>query len=200
MKVCVSSQGKTLDAPVDPRFGRSQYFLFVDTDNQEFESLENPNLESTSGAGIQSGQLMAKRKVQAVITGKVGPNTLQTLEAAGIEIFTGAEGTVKEAIEAYKKDKLDLPNNPSTLLKTDKTANTKRKEGFDMTLGKEEIIERKRGVGRGRGRGMGMGRGRGPNPNGDCVCLSCGEMVPHEIRVPCITVDCPKCGARMMRG
>jgi predicted Fe-Mo cluster-binding NifX family protein len=103
MKICVSSQGTTLDAPVDPRFGRCQYFLIVDTDTLEYEAIKNPNIESSGGAGIQSGQLIAEKHVKTVITGNVGPNAFHTLKAAGVEVITGAAGTVKEAVERYKK-------------------------------------------------------------------------------------------------
>jgi len=36
MKVAVSAQGNDLGAMVDPRFGRGQGFLVVDTDTMEF--------------------------------------------------------------------------------------------------------------------------------------------------------------------
>ena len=39
MKICVSATAPGLDALVDPRFGRCQYFTFVDLDTMESESL-----------------------------------------------------------------------------------------------------------------------------------------------------------------
>jgi predicted Fe-Mo cluster-binding NifX family protein len=113
MKICITSQGDNLDADVDPRFGRCKYFIFVDTDTLEFEATQNPNLEAMGGAGIQSGQLVAGRQVKAVMTGNVGPNAFQTLQAAGIDIITGVSGTVKEAIEKYKKGEVKPSQSPS---------------------------------------------------------------------------------------
>jgi predicted Fe-Mo cluster-binding NifX family protein len=114
MKICVSSQGTTLDAQVDPRFGRCQYFLIIDKDTLEYEAVQNPNIDSMGGAGIQSGQLMAEKHVKTVITGNVGPNAFQTLKAAAIEVITGASGSVKEAVEKYKKGVLKLTQAPTT--------------------------------------------------------------------------------------
>jgi len=113
MKICVTSEGSSLDSKVDPRFGRCQHFIIADSDTLEFEIVENPNIESMGGAWIQSAQLVASKKVKAVVTGNVGPNAFQTLQAAGIEIFTGASGTVKEAIEKYKKGEFKAVSGPS---------------------------------------------------------------------------------------
>jgi predicted Fe-Mo cluster-binding NifX family protein len=112
-KICITSEGKTLDAKVDPRFGRCQYFTFIDTDTLEFEAIENPSTQAMGGAGVQSAQLVSSKGAKVVVTGNVGPNAFQTLSAAGIEIFIGASGTVKNAIEDYKKGKLQTASNPS---------------------------------------------------------------------------------------
>ncbi|HDN86555.1 MAG TPA: hypothetical protein ENG49_05005 [Candidatus Omnitrophica bacterium] len=58
----------------------------------------------------------------------------------------------------------------------------------------------------GGGRGGGGGRGRmggnrpGAGPGGNCVCPSCGVRIPHQVGVPCYSLNCPKCGTRMVRG
>jgi predicted Fe-Mo cluster-binding NifX family protein len=113
MKICVTSQGDNLDSELDPRFGRCKYFLFVDRDTLEFEAVQNPNVEATGGAGIQSGQLVAGKGVNAVLTGNVGPNAFQTLKTAGIDVVTGLSGSVKDAIEKYKAGGVQLTQGPS---------------------------------------------------------------------------------------
>ena len=103
MKICITSQGDNLDAQVDPRFGRAQYFIIAESDTLEFESIENPNVHGTGGVGVQSGQLMAEKDVKVVLTGNVGPNAHRALSAAGIKIATGFKGSVQEAVESFKK-------------------------------------------------------------------------------------------------
>ncbi|MBU0571778.1 MAG: NifB/NifX family molybdenum-iron cluster-binding protein [Candidatus Omnitrophica bacterium] len=113
MKICITSQGNDLEAEVDPRFGRCQYFVFADTDTDETDVLENPNKDGMGGVGIQSGQMMAEKMVKVVLTGNVGPNAFQTLEAGGIEIITGVSGKIKEVIEKYKKGEFKSTEGPS---------------------------------------------------------------------------------------
>ena len=113
MKVCITSEGNNLDSRVDARFGRCQYFIIVDTDTSAFEAIQNPNIESMGGAGVQSGQLVAEKKVKAVLTGNVGPNAFQTLQASGVDVITGISGTVNDALKKYKKGELKLTQGPS---------------------------------------------------------------------------------------
>ena len=113
MKICVTAQGDNLDAQVDPRFGRCQCFIFVDTDTLQFEAVQNPSADVMGGAGVVSGQLIAEKQVKAVLTGNVGPNAFQTLRAAGTDIITGVSGSVKEAVEKYKKGELRPTGDPT---------------------------------------------------------------------------------------
>ncbi len=106
MKICVTASSGSLDAQVDPRFGRCQYFLIVDSDTMDFEAMPNMSANTMGGAGIQAAQAVANKGVKVVITGNVGPNAIQTLSAAGIKVITGDFGIVKEVIKMYKSGQL----------------------------------------------------------------------------------------------
>jgi predicted Fe-Mo cluster-binding NifX family protein len=144
MKVAVSANGRDLDAPIDPRFGRCAYFNIVDTDDISFEAFDNESIALGGGAGIQSAQFVVSKGAKVIITGNVGPNAVSTLSAAGVEVITGQTGTVRKAIEDYKMGKLT----------GSKEADASNKCGMGGGAG------RGRGMGRGMGRGGGMGRGR----------------------------------------
>ncbi|HDO41820.1 MAG TPA: dinitrogenase iron-molybdenum cofactor biosynthesis protein [Candidatus Bathyarchaeota archaeon] len=113
MRVCVSATANSLDAPVDPRFGRCPYFIIVDLETMRFEAVPNMASGAIGGAGIQAAQIVASKGVKVVITGNVGPNAFQALSAAGIKIVTGAYGTVREAIEKYKRGELREISSPT---------------------------------------------------------------------------------------
>ncbi len=110
MKLVITATKNNLDAPIDPRFGRCQYFIVVDPDTLEYNVKENDQKNATGGAGVQAAQIVAQAQADAVITGSVGPNAFQTLQAAQIKIFTGASGTVKDAIDEFKKGVLQETN------------------------------------------------------------------------------------------
>jgi predicted Fe-Mo cluster-binding NifX family protein len=108
MKVVVTSQGTELASKVDPRFGRAKYLLVVDAESDEMTCHDNAqNLNAVQGAGIQAGRNVLDLGVGAVITGNVGPKAFATLQSGGIEVYIGAQGTVEEAVEAYKQGRLD---------------------------------------------------------------------------------------------
>lgn len=134
MKICVSASTNSLEAPVDPRFGRCPYFMIVDSETLQFEAVPNMASGAMSGAGIQAAQTIASKGVKVLITGNVGPNAFQALSAAGIKIVTGASGTVRDVIERYKRGEL--------------------KETGAPTVGGHF------GMGAGRGRGQGQRRWR----------------------------------------
>lgn len=181
MRIAVTAQQPSLDAAVDPRFGRCPCFVVVETETLDFEVLENPNVMLGGGAGIQSSQLMAEKGVQCVLTGNCGPNAYQTLSAVGIQVIVGCSGVVRDVVEQFKANRLrsaDVPNVASHF----GTSSPPPQEqapvsqqppmtsgGMGMGGGAGRGMGRGGGMGRGMGRGMGggggmgrgMGRGRG---------------------------------------
>jgi predicted Fe-Mo cluster-binding NifX family protein len=113
MKIAITSMGPDLDSPVEPRFGRCPYFLIIDPETLEFETLDNPNVALGGGAGIQSAQLLANHNVQAVLTGNCGPNAFQTLEAAQIQVIVGVSGVVRQAVEKFKSGSFSGASGPN---------------------------------------------------------------------------------------
>ena len=150
MKIAVSSYGKDLNSQIDPRFGRCAYFLIVNTDDMSFEAFENKGVSLSGGAGIQAGQFVVSKGAEAVITGNCGPKAVQTLSAAGVELFTGHTGSVIEALEKYKSTDLTSPG----------------KVKSDEYQGKSGPAEYTQGPSSGRGLGMGGGRGMGGGGRG----------------------------------
>ncbi|SES66929.1 Predicted Fe-Mo cluster-binding protein, NifX family [Methanococcoides vulcani] len=138
MKICVTATAGSLDAVVDPRFGRCQYFVIVDSETMEFEALKNPSISAPGGAGVQAAQAIVNKSIDILITGEIGPNALPILSAAGIKVVTRASGSVANAIEQYNKGELQATTGPT--------------EPAYAGMG------RGGGMGRGRGRGMGSRR------------------------------------------
>lgn len=106
MKVAVSAISPRLSSQIDPRFDRCRYLLFIDTETMECEAVENPNIMAIAGTGIETAQFVANKGAQVVVTGHCGPNTYQTLTAAGIEVFRGIEGIAEEAVRRYNRGEL----------------------------------------------------------------------------------------------
>lgn len=103
LKLAICARDRGLEAAVDRRFGRCACFVIVDPDSGEVvESVLNENAGAGGGAGPQSAQLLSECGVDAVVLGNVGPNAAAALEAAGIKIYTGIEGTVQQTLQKFK--------------------------------------------------------------------------------------------------
>ncbi len=104
MKIVITSQGTSLNDEVDPRFGRCRNFILADTENNTTTLIANDeNRNAAGGAGVQSAETVARSGAEYLLTGHCGPKAFQVLNAAGISIITGVEGTGKEALENFEK-------------------------------------------------------------------------------------------------
>jgi predicted Fe-Mo cluster-binding NifX family protein len=150
MKICVTAAASGIDAPLDPRFGRCPFFVVVNLDSMSDESIANSNINATSGAGIQAASEVAKLGASALITGNLGPNAMQTLKAANIDVYQHqGGGSVRDAVEKFKQGELSRMEEPTVLAHS----------GMGQGMGQGRGQGAARGGGRGQGRGQGAGRG-----------------------------------------
>ncbi len=105
MKLVITATENKLDSDVDPRFGRCKYFLVYNTETEDFEAVENQAALQGHGAGIQAGQVVGDLEPDAIITGNLGPNAYRVLSQLGLKVYQ-AEGSVKNAIENFRAEKL----------------------------------------------------------------------------------------------
>ncbi len=105
MKVMVTATGPSLDATVDPRFGRCSYFVLVETTDLGSQAMENPCLALGSGAGIQAAKFVTGHGAQVVLTGACGPKAHETLTAAGVDVVTGCSGTLRDALDDLRSER-----------------------------------------------------------------------------------------------
>jgi len=113
MKVAISSSGNNQSAQVDPRFGRCQYFIIIDTENGETKSVANAAQSAGGGAGIQAAQTIADHDVETLLTGNVGPSAHRALEAANITVVTGISGRVSDVLKEYLDGKYEATEGPT---------------------------------------------------------------------------------------
>jgi len=152
MRIAVTSNGPDLDAHASPVFGRCPWYVFVETEDMTYQSVENPATVAASGAGIQAAQFVVQQGAEAVVTGNVGPNAFSVFQAARVTIYPFQQGTVREAAEAFRTGRLQSI--------ADATAQAGAGMGSPGT-GFPDAGQAGMGYGRGMGMGMGRGMGRG---------------------------------------
>jgi predicted Fe-Mo cluster-binding NifX family protein len=101
MKIIITAGSDKIDQPFNPRFGRAENFILVDSETREMQALANPARDARGGAGPQAVQFITSHKPDVVISGRFGPNAFSALEAAGIKTYIAYSGTVSEVLDQF---------------------------------------------------------------------------------------------------
>ncbi len=108
MKLVITSEGPNPSDRVDPRFGRARYLIQYDSASESFVSLDNSEqMAAAQGAGVQAAQKVVGFGADALLTGHCGPKAFQVLAEANVTIYSGFEGTVFDAVQAWKNGELE---------------------------------------------------------------------------------------------
>ncbi|NCB68573.1 MAG: dinitrogenase iron-molybdenum cofactor biosynthesis protein [Bacteroidia bacterium] len=99
MKIAITSEGNTLNAQIDSRFGRCNYFAFYDTDTKQTEFMLNPGKEASGGAGPAAVQFVAQQGAKKIIAGEFGGKTVPLFQSLGIQMVNASGKSIAEIIE-----------------------------------------------------------------------------------------------------
>jgi predicted Fe-Mo cluster-binding NifX family protein len=106
MKICfptVNLEG--LESQVYGHFGSAPGFIIVDTESKVVEEISNKDLHHAHGM-CQPLKALGGREVDAVAVGGIGMGALTKLQAQGIRVYRGTEGSVGENIDLILNKKL----------------------------------------------------------------------------------------------
>jgi predicted Fe-Mo cluster-binding NifX family protein len=105
MKICIPTMGENgLDNIVGEHFGRVPTYTIVDLETDEIKVI--PNTSEHMGGQGHPPELMAKEGVNVMVCRGLGRRAIMMFEELGIDVYIGASGTVNDAINDFKQNKL----------------------------------------------------------------------------------------------
>lgn len=105
MLISIPTNGnKGYDDEVCQHFGQARYFTLYDSEKKEIKFIDNTS-EHQGGTGLPP-ELMHSEGVEIMLCGGMGGRAIQMFSNYGIKVFTGMNGTVKNAIDLYENGKL----------------------------------------------------------------------------------------------
>ncbi len=105
MKICIPTMGEGgMQEAVCQHFGRAPAFTMIDLDNGEIKVLPNEG-QHMGGMGLPTETIFAAG-VQVMIVGGLGPKAVAMFNQEGVDVFVGATGTVKDAIDDWRSEML----------------------------------------------------------------------------------------------
>jgi len=105
MKVCIPTMGNNgINEVVSQHFGRARTYTIVDTETNEVEVLQNTSRHM--GGNRLPPEIIVETGTHIMLCSGLGPRAINMFEQYGIDVFVGATGTVKDAINAWMSGKL----------------------------------------------------------------------------------------------
>lgn len=103
MRIAVSAtEDRGLDSAISPHFGRCPYFVLVDVQDQQVQGVQT--LANPYYGHHQLGQVpgfIHTQGADVMLTGGMGGRAVGFFEQYGIQAVTGANGSVRQALDLF---------------------------------------------------------------------------------------------------
>lgn len=121
MKLAIALKENDYNSSVDERFGRTPFFIIIDSDTKEFEIIENEAKDEATGAGLKAVKNLLKHEIDVIIAGEIGPKAGELIYDLEIPTFKFKDlEKVDEIVKAFNEntlEKYDLSPKPMGLRK-----------------------------------------------------------------------------------
>jgi len=105
MKIGIPSMGHDgLNDQVGEHFGRVPTYTIVDLDSNQTKTVANTS-HHMGGQG-DPPHILKREGVDVLVCRGLGRRAISLFEELNIEVYIGAQGTILDAIEAFRKGKL----------------------------------------------------------------------------------------------
>lgn len=107
MRFCIPSETNDgLEAQVGYHFGRVPLYTIFDDKTKNVEIVENTS--SHMGGTKLPAELLREHNIDVMLCGGLGRRAIHLFEQFGIEVYVGAQGIVKDAIEQFNQKQLRM--------------------------------------------------------------------------------------------
>ena len=105
MKIAFPTLGnKGLDEQIGEHFGRVPTYTIIDLETKELRVV--PNTSHHMGGQGYPPELLAREGVKVMICRGLGRRAISMFQDFGIEVYIGATGTVRDALDAFMRGEL----------------------------------------------------------------------------------------------
>lgn len=107
MNIAFCSTGTDRTSKLDQRFGRTEFFVVINTETNEVHHFVNEAKNASGGAGPQAIQQLVDNNIEIVIAPEIGPKAYDAMVTMGIKAYAqGQLTTIEEAYTAWKNNDL----------------------------------------------------------------------------------------------
>jgi len=107
MKVCFPvEENNGITSSVYGHFGSAPGFVMYDTESEEFDFIDNKDINHQHGA-CNPAAALSGRSVDAVVVGGIGQGALRMLMQNGIQVMRSGTGLIQDDLKLYNSGELE---------------------------------------------------------------------------------------------
>ena len=107
-RIAIPTRGTAgLDDMIEEHFGRAQHYALIDVEGGKIVATEVVDVPFAEHEPGDLPNWLHSQGVDVVLAWGMGPRAVEYFEQFGIEVVTGATGTVREVVEGYVRGNLE---------------------------------------------------------------------------------------------